>query len=262
MAGTAQVTVVNPGADGGASSASTFTITNPGNPQVTLSVFGGVAPGQQNQVDVALSHALSAAVSGQLSLTFSPEASLPHEVDDPAIQFSTGGRTANFVVPAGRTAPYFPSGALMLQTGTVAGKITVTMTSLRSGGKDILPSPRPEQTLLVARQAPSITSVHIVSRTATSFVVEVEGFTTPREITQAIFQFTPKPSQTLPVSETTVSLSEAAQSWFQNPASFEFGGQFVYVKRFSFEGGVSSIATVAVTLSNSLGESNKVSATF
>ncbi len=262
LAGSVQVTVTNPGPDGGTSNARVFTISEAGDPLVSLSVLGGVLPGQQNHVAVTLSHAVTSAVSGQLSLTFLPDSSLSGDPNDPAIQFSPGGRTVSFLVPVGRTTADFGRGILMLQTGTVAGRVTVTMTSLRSGNKDILPSPPPVQTLLVNQEAPRITGLRIINRTTTSFAVEVEGFTTPRDLTQATFQFTPKPGQTLTTPETVAALSEAARNWFQNPASFDFGSQFVYTKPFTFEGGVDSIASVSVTLSNTLGQSNKVSTSF
>ncbi len=260
QAGSASIRVLNPLPGGGRSFPLTFTIgEEPVEPTVTLNLAGNPAPAQQIPVLLTLSPASSLIAAGELKLDFVPQGQLPN---DPAVQFSTGGRTADFLVPAGRTAPYFPNGALLLQTGTVAGRVTVTMTSLRSGNKDVLPSPSPVQTLLVNQEAPRITGLRIINRTTTSFAVEVEGFTTPREITQATFQFTPKPGQTLTTTETVAALSEAARNWFQNPASFDFGGQFVYTKPFTFEGGVDSIASISVTLSNTLGASNKVTASF
>src|ERR1022692_2758077 len=56
-------------------------------------------------------------ITGQVTLAFQPDASLASPADDPSIQFSTGGRTASFTIPANSTAPV----PFSLQTGTVAG---------------------------------------------------------------------------------------------------------------------------------------------
>ena len=69
---------------------------------VTLSVLGDPLPGGQNQVTLALSREFPQNLSGEIALTFTPHASLPGNMDDPAIQFSTGGRTVGFTVPRGR----------------------------------------------------------------------------------------------------------------------------------------------------------------
>ena len=83
-----------------------------------------------------------------------------------------------------------------------------------------------------------------------------------RELTEATFQFMAKPGQTLPQAEITVPLAEVASIWFENPASIPFGSQFVYRRSFTEESGVNAIASISVTLSNSLGISNPVGISF
>jgi hypothetical protein len=229
---------------------------------ITINVAGSPAPALQNKVTVDIESTAAETMTGQLSLTFTPDSSLSNKSDDPAIQFSTGGRTANFVLYAGSTRADFGGAGLRLQTGTVAGKITLTLTRLSSGVRDILPSPSPIHTVLVGLEPPRLTNVRITNRALTGFTVEVEGFATPREIAQATFQFMPKLGQALLSGDATVVLSETAQGWFQDPASFAFGSQFVYTRAFAIEGPASAIASVAVTLSNSIGNSNTLSATF
>jgi hypothetical protein len=229
---------------------------------ITINVVGSPAPALQNKVTVDTESVAAETMTGQLSLTFTPNPLLSSKSDDPAIQFSTGGRMANFVLYAGSTTADFGGAGLRLQTGTVAGEITLTLTRLSSGVRDILPSPSPTHTVLVGLEPPTLTNVRITNREMTGFTVEVEGFATPREIARATFQFIPKPGQTLLSGDPTIPLSETAQEWFQDPASFAFGSQFLYTRTFAIEGATSAIASVAVTLSNSVGHSNTVSATF
>jgi hypothetical protein len=180
-------------------------------------------------------------------------------LDDPAIQFSNGGRTASFNVSAGSTEAAFNGGNLMLQTGTIAGTVTVTLTSMQSGGSVITPSPAPSQTVVIARQAPVISSVRIVNRTAAGFSIEVTGYATPRELTQASFQFT---GQNLQGAQATVQLGTLAQTWYASQASVAFGSQFTYAQPFTTSADPAGIASVSVTLTNSLGNSAAASANF
>ena len=70
-------------------------ITVPPNPQ----------PAQQQTVRLAIDAPYPVDVTGTLTLTFAPNAA--NNADDPAIQFSTGGRTVPFTIPAGQTQAVF-----------------------------------------------------------------------------------------------------------------------------------------------------------
>ncbi len=233
---------------------------------VTISIAGEQGPAQQNTVSLSLPQTFAQAVTGQLSLSFTPDASLAvpagAALDDPAIAFSTGGRTVNFTVPAGGSEANFGGSPLMLQTGTIAGTITVTLTTLRAGNTVITPSPAPSQTIVVQRLSPRISSVRIVNRTATGFGVEVVGYATAREVTQAVFQFTAVPGQTIEGNQATIALTQSAQGWFGSAASVPFGSMFLYTQTFNLSGNISALASVSVTLNNSLGASSALSANF
>ncbi len=85
------------------------------------------SPAQQLTGKVSLAAGYSVDITGQITLTFQPNA--VNQSDDPTIQFSGGGRTLAFTIPHGTTtAPSFS-----LQTGSVAGTITLTVT-LQAGG--------------------------------------------------------------------------------------------------------------------------------
>jgi len=130
-----------------------------------------------------------------LSLTFTPDSG----ADDPAIQFSTGGRTARITIPAGSTNGVTDVG---IQTGTVAGLIAIT-SQLQATGTDVTPSPAPRQTIRVNPAAPVLTQVTGV-RTSTGFNITITGFVTTREITQATFQFNAAPGSNLQTTSLTV----------------------------------------------------------
>jgi hypothetical protein len=51
-------------------------------------------------------------------------------------------------------------------------------------------------------------------------------------------------------------------TWFQGAQSPQFGGQFVLTMPFTITGDLNSVNQVTVTLSNSAGNSQAVSATF
>ena len=69
-----------------------------------------------------------------LTLTFTPDSG----ADDPTVVFSSGGRTARITVPAGSTNGATDVG---VQTGTVAGVITITA-QMQASGQDVTPIAR------------------------------------------------------------------------------------------------------------------------
>ena len=89
-------------------------ITVPPNPQ----------PAQQQTVSLAINAPYPVEVTGTMTLTFAPNAA--NNADDPAIQFSTGGRSVPFTIPAGQTQAVFRVPEIAIQTGTTAGTITLT----------------------------------------------------------------------------------------------------------------------------------------
>ncbi len=141
-------------------------------------------PAAQPTFNITLAAPYPIPLSGSLTLEFTPDAVSP--ADDPAIQFSAGGRTLNFTIPAGQTSAFTTPPAI--QTGTVAGAIKLTL-RLTAAGQDITPTPVPAVTVQVARSAPVLGTVQVV-RTSGGFEVRVAGYSTPRQMTQAVFNFT------------------------------------------------------------------------
>jgi hypothetical protein len=192
-------------------------------------------------------------------MTFAPESGLP---DDPSVQFTTGGRTASFTVPVTSSSltAVFTGGAPGVQTGTVAGTITLTV-KLTAAGIDITPSPAPSSTLRISRSAPVIVSA-TVTRTAGGFNLVVVGYATSREMLTANIGFTAASGVTLASGTATVSLAAVFTPWYQSTASAAYGSQFLLTMPFTFSGGTAPLTSVSVQLSNAQGNSNSMSAPY
>ena len=235
-----------------------FTITVTSGPQSTptMSVSGVPATAdsaQQINFDVTLSSSYSKTVSGQATLSFQPDAAAPK--DDPAIQFSTGGRSVNFTIPANSTHAVFPASPMAFQTGTVSGTITLSVTSDLPGGNV-------DQSVVVARAAPVVRSVTVV-KNASGFQVQAVGFSNSRELANASLHFTPAAGQNIQTADLTVKLADLASQWYASDTSAQFGGQFLLVLPFTIQqGNQSAIGSVGIQLQNAQGTSAIATANF
>jgi hypothetical protein len=237
----------------------TLAVDPPPTPPVQVTGAADLSdPAAQASLKLSLAQAFPLEITGQMTLSFQPDAVNP--ADDPAIQFSTGGRTVAFRIPADSTDAAFSAGTVALQTGTVAGTITLRV-SLQAGGQDITPAPAPTQTVQIRRLAPVIRSVRL-TRTSSGFDVLVTGFSTPREVTSATFRFSSAPDANLQTAEVTLPMTELAGPWYQSQESWQFGSQFTLRQSFTVQGDINAVAAVSVVLTNSVGSSQAVSASF
>jgi hypothetical protein len=235
---------------------------NPAPPRLAVSgVSNTVAPAQQPTVEITLPSPYPSPISGQMTLAFSSNADLPN--DDPAIQFSTGGRTVSFSIPANDTRAVFTNNATNVgfQTGTVAGTISLSVVA-QSEGITLNPSQPLEHTMTLSRVAPVITLLTISSRSVSGFELVITGFSTSRALRQATFLFTPAQGRSLQTSTATLDLAPSASNWFQSQPSASFGGQFRLVMPFTVQGDSSAIGSVSVTLTNAEGTSQAASVQF
>lgn len=208
---------------------------------------------QQITFGLTLSTAYPRAITGSVTLTFQPNAKA--SADDPAIQFASGGRSVTFTVPPNTTQAVFSATPVAFQTGTVAGTITLAVTSDLSGGSF-------QQTVTIAPAAPVIQSATVVPNSS-GFSVQVSGFSNSRDLTSASFHFTATSGQVVQTSDLTVPLSTAANQWYSGSASQPFGGQYQIVVPFTLQKGVvSGLASVSVELQNQQNTSAPVSASF
>jgi hypothetical protein len=81
-----------------------------------------------------------------------------------------------------------------------------------------------------------------------------------REVTSATFHFTAASGNSLTASDFTLPVSPQFTTWFQDPNSAGDGGTFAYSQKFSVTGDSAKIVSVTVTLSNSAGRSNALTA--
>ncbi len=268
--------VFRPSVVGNASSALkvdnvTFTISGAGSspaplPGYTFEGASGVQePLQQPGVGLTLSEPYSLALAGTLRLAFTSEAFS----SDPSVQFSSGGRTVNFTIPANSTRAVFPNGTneIRLQTGTVAGTITLTPSFATEGGIDMTPDVPAALNLMVPQSAPRVLGVQITSKTAAGFTVMVTGFATGRSLTQMDFQFNPVSGENVSTTKVSLNVEASFLSWYQSAASQQYGSQFSVSIPFSMQGDVTNVnslidtvQSVAVTIGNRQGTSSAVTA--
>jgi hypothetical protein len=228
-------------------------VTLPAAPGTSLNGFpANGTPATQVTSPVTFSSPYPVDVTVNLTLTFAPTSG----ADDPNIQFATGGRTATVTVKAGSTTSLTN---VAVQTGTVAGVITITEQLVAAGGPDITPTPTPTRTITIGASAPTVTSVTVTPGT-NQFTVVVVGFDPTRAITQVNFTFTPAAGSTLQTSTVTISAQTLFSAWYQSSAAVPFGSQFSFTITFTVGGNVSSIQSVTVTLTNPAGTSTSASA--
>lgn len=237
-----------------------LTVNLPTVPAMTVSGLpASVAAASQYPLQVAISSPYSVDITGQLIIGFQASTGL----GDSTIQFSTGGKTANFTIPAGSTNANFvdsnnvPVSQLQIQTGTVAGSITVSLASVTAGGIDITPSPAPSIATQIAPAAPVISSV-LVTRNGSNgcpsgqLCIQVTGYATSREVTQAVYAFQAASGQSLQSSagSITVDVTSVFTTWF---ASSTIGSQFILSQPFTIQGDPTQVVPVSVSLTNRLG---------
>jgi hypothetical protein len=246
------VVTVTDAAGGVAVGTFALTIVLPATPPLNFSSLPSAAnPGTQSGVQVGVASAYPLPVAVTLTLVFTPDSG----ADDPAVQFSTGGRSAVIQIPAGVTTLV---GNASLQTGTVAGTIVITA-QLSAAGQDITPSPAPQQTMRIAVAAPVVSSVTAV-RNSTGFTVTAIGFATPRQVTQANFQFAAASSANLQTSSLAIPVTSLFSAWYASAAAAPYGSQFSFVQPFTVTGNMLAVTSVTVTLTNAQGTSTAVTA--
>ncbi|HUQ95606.1 MAG TPA: hypothetical protein VM120_28270, partial [Bryobacteraceae bacterium] len=215
-----------------------------------------ITPGQQPGVGIEASAAYPADITGRLDLEFTPDP--PVAGVDPALQFSTGGRSVEFRIPAGQTRAVFSQTGLALQTGTVAGTATLRLTT-SVAGQSARPSNTPDRSVRIRHMEPVLNSVTLERRTD-GFNVVIVGFSTTREVSEASVTLVPATGRDLQSTRIVVPLTAFFRTWYDGAASFPFGTQFKVTM--PFNGDNAAIQAVTVRLRNSIGESEERRVTF
>jgi len=240
----------------------TLLVQLPTPPPLTISGLPDTAgAAQQFPLQVSLGSPYPAAIQGQLILSFQPNSG----PNDSTIQFSSGGTTVTFDIPPGSTTATFVDDNglsiphLQIQTGTAAGTIIVSLSNLSATGVDITPTPAPSITTQIATAAPVISNIQVVRNadsatgcTQGQICIQVTGYSTAREVTQATFTFNAAPGQTLQSSAGSISIdvSSLFSNWF---SSTTMGSQFIFVQPFTVTGDPAAVLPVSVTLTNRIG---------
>src|SRR5437764_5644308 len=132
---------------------------------------GAQEPLQQVGAGLTLASSYPLNLNGTLTLSFNSDVF----ANDPAVQFATGGRMVNFTIPAGSTQAVFPNNStqLRLQSGTVAGTITLTPSFVTDGGINLTPTIPPTLNLTVAQSSPRLLSVQVSSKSSSALTLLV-----------------------------------------------------------------------------------------
>jgi hypothetical protein len=224
-----------------------------------------VSPLQQPAVGLQLAAAYPYDLKGTLTLSFLSDS----YVDDPAIQFATGGRTINFKIPANSTNAIFlqASGAnfgtlVPFQTGTISGVITLSAAAFTVGQVDITPGTFPSRSLQIPSGPPQLSSVRVDSMTGSQMVLLISGYSTTRSVSQLSFKFTGVPGSNVATSNLNVDVSSAFANWYSNSASATFGSQFTVSVTVTISGDPTALQSIAVTATNANGTSGAQTVTL
>lgn len=246
----------------------TFNLTGSSLPPPPLPAYsidgpsGAAQPLSQLAFGITLSSPYSLDLSGTLILTENGDFG-----SDPSVQFSSGGRTVNFLINAGQTQAIFPNQAtqIRLQTGTVAGVITLTPSFVTlTGSVGVTPSSPQTLSLVIAPSPPVLQAVSIDNLTATSFTLSITGFSPTRTLNNLNVMFTGASGFNLANSQVTFNMTTSSTIWFQSVVSQGFGGQFTTSIPFIFQSSNGSatptgaIKSISVTATNERGTSNSL----
>jgi hypothetical protein len=231
-------------------------------PQGTLGAL------QQPAIGLNLAAPYPLPITGTLTMTVVPDGFTA----DPAIQFSSGGKSVAFTIPANTTAAVFAGGAasIKLQTGSTSGAITLTPAFQTASGVVLTPAAPQTLQLVVPATAPLLIGAQVTAANANGITLAISGVSNSQTLTQLAFSFTAAAGYTVSGASVTIPLSSVAAAWFESAAAQPFGGQFVATIPFTFSNGSSSssssssgtvanltiaVASVSITAANAQGTS-------
>ena len=245
---TLQISVIDP-TQNQTTAAIPFVVAAPG-ANVSVTAPATSNPGTQPSVSLALAAPYPVPVTATLTLTFTPGA---NGVDDPAVVFSNGLRTLTVDLAAGQTT--VP--AVQIQTGTVSGTISISLT-LAAGGVNVTPANLAPTVIEVPTTSPSLANV-TVTRNGQTLSVTITGYSDTRQVTQATFHFSAANGGDIQNQDVTLDVTNQFAGWFSQADSNAYGSEFQYTQVFNLSEDASVVGTVTVTLTNSAGASTPTS---
>ena len=266
--GSAQISVVS---NGVTSNIVSFVLIYP-LPTITIGGLKATAtPTEPLSPTLQLAGAAPSALQGVLTLSFVPSAAgLPATYMDPALRFASGDTKFTFTIASGATAPAAP--LPNIQQGTVAGQITVTLTSLTTGNLSVLPASPVTANVAVPPIAPVIESCSVGTIANGAFSVQLNAYSTPRDLNLASYTFAAAPGAQITVTtanggqvtgatQISVPVTTQVSQWFASSASQPNGSVFSLQAPFTLSGDANALQSVSVTLTNSIGASAPFSCT-
>ncbi len=231
----------------------TVTFNLPPLPPVAFTGVSDTAPpASQPAFGFTLGSSYPVPVSGTMTLTFKGD----DGSDDPMVQFSTGGRTLAFIIPANSTTPVFSGQNAALATGTTAGLITLTST-FQASGENVTPNPPPTQTIRIAALPPAIQDVK-ATRSGNTITVVVTGYVTSKQVNSASFTFNPASGANFQTTTINATLDQSFATYYAGAASAGFGSQFKFTQTFTVSGDSNAVSSVSVVFTNTQGSSPAV----
>ena len=230
---------------------------NPEGPAIMFSMPQVLNPTQQVPVQLTLAHAQPEEVDGTLKMVFIPNP--PNITDDANVtMIGTQGNTRSltFSFKPNTTTAVFQYDNLVLQAGTVAGTIRLSLDSVTVSQVPVTPSNNTFD-ITIPLLPPVITSVRLLDRTSGGFTVEVTGYSTSRQVSQATFQFTAGSGGSLATAQLQPDVAATFAVYYQSAASTTVGSAFVYTQPFIAQQGDANVVTsVSVTLASAQGTSD------
>jgi len=245
VAATLQISLSNP-ATGSVSASLPLTVL-PAAASGTLTGPASTPPGSQPALTFTLQ---PYPIDVTATFTLTAKSALASGVTDPNVTFATGTTSYSFVIKANTTT--VPT--VQLQAGTVAETITVTP-ALTANGVNVTPAALTPINIVVPAAIPSATATTL-TRNGNQLTVTIDGFSNTREIVQANFHFVAAPGATLSTTDFTAPVGAEFATWFASTGGLQLGSSFLYTQNFTVnDGDASKIASVQVTLTNTVGMS-------
>ncbi len=227
----------------------TFTLTglSVASPLPSLSLSVNPSPlssQQQANVAVQLASASPLSVAGSITLAFTP--SVQNVTSDPAIVF-VGNNSLELpltIASGAQNAQYNSQSAIAFQTGTTAGTLSFTVNFPNTAAYT--------QTFSIPAAIPQITSVTAVASNP-NLIITVAGYDNTYSAGSLNFTFYDTSGKAYP------PIAYNAAGAFQNlffGSSNTSGGAFQLQATFPVTGDITQVGSVAVSISNSVGQAN------
>jgi hypothetical protein len=147
---------------------------------------------------------------------------------------------------------------LQFQDGTDAGTITATLV-LTALNTNVTPAAIQPINVIIPPAPPDITTATL-TRSGDTLTVFIVGFSNTRDMTTAQFHFNAAPGATINDPDITIQAPALFTPWFSQTASQAYGSNFGYTQTFNLSTDASSVGSVTITLTNSVGNSITVTA--